>query len=249
MNLVDRLGLPVSALIFSLRAIFTNFKLFLWALVPWVGFILLFGGLVSAVGPYIAAADTLVQGFLEGFNSPGWISMVITSLVLVILWIVTITASSFFVYLLAQILLSPFLSFLVEQVMVFDNYPMEEKSLTEQIQLAFKMFGVSIIKLVIFTLVALILFVLSFSGVLAPVTVFAAYLMISFDLSDYCYESLGMGLRERLRFFFENIISYAPFAGILLLLSFIPGTMFFFLPLLIIASTKVTLDLKRRRYA
>jgi CysZ protein len=229
-------GFAIGALTLSrgLSLIFSSGRIRRWALVPF-----LLGLLVLVIG--MTFGITFLAGLLPSMAAMGvgwtgiaagsWLNGALYWLVLVLAWPVALLALFYFLFLLVRVVASPFYSFLAEVVLI-ENGTLTESSfrMGHWFRTSVRMFKVSLVKLVLFTLIGVLLFILSFLPGFGVITGYCFLLMAAFDAVDASFEALQMGFRDRIRYFRGNLSVFSGMAVTMGLVFLIPGLNFFLLP-------------------
>ncbi len=146
----------------------------------------------------------------------------------------------FIVYVTASVIAAPFYGWIAESVLREKNHPLpSDLKLLSMITFTLKMWRISLAKAVVFLFIALILFVLSFVPIINILASFATFLILALDAADYSLELKGFGLRQRIRFFIRNFSFFSGFALTLLIVSLVPGLIFFLLPSAVAGSAEL----------
>ena len=192
-----------SGILFWLRGwnhLLNNKSLLSIAIVPFVLVLFAAIGLAWLLGVLIPGwvlAFLSFTGLSEGF----W-SQILYYVLVVSSALVTVAASIYVVYFLLQILAIPFYSYMADRTLVAagkkssDNQPFRIWAAH-----TFRMFRVSLIKMLVMLPAALIFFVFSFVPLLNFFAIAGVLLILSSDCMDYSHEALGLGFRQRLQYY------------------------------------------------
>lgn len=208
-----------------------------------------------ALAPFVIGSAVLVWGLVWAFgNLGGWIaswtmtwSFVPPDLqaaaywaAAILLWPAFLVALFFCTYLFTKIVASPFHALLAERALIelneVEDRPFE---LMRWLRVSVRMFLVSILKTGIFATVGAALFVASFVPFLNVIAAFGFLLIVAFDSTDYAFEALQWGLRERVRFFRDHITYFFGFAAALGLVFFVPGFNFLLFPAAVVGGSEL----------
>lgn len=88
----------------------------------------------------------------------------------------------------------------------------------------------SVLKAALFFGIGTAIFIFSFVPLVNVVGLILALMIVAFDTMDYSFEAMGMGLRERLRYFFQHLPQWLGMASSLALTMLIPGLTLLILP-------------------
>lgn len=183
---------------------------------------------------------------LLGLASGGIASGALYVTLLLVTWPMAIFALLFALFLVSKLIAAPFYALLAERVLVETGLRRDTPfRLSEWIALSGRLFVIALIKIAIFTIVGLALFILSFIPGVGLFTAFGFLLMASFDIVDISLEALNMGLMERFRFFRDEFPAFVGLACMLGLVFLIPGLNFFLFPAAVAGSSGIL----RRRLA
>lgn len=188
-----------------------------------------FFGLHSLLLPYAPVLSAKIIGFLGGATVMSgflyWLAL------LVFVWPVLLFTLLYGLYLASRICAAPFFSLLAERVLI------EEKVLPDApfrifpwLGASVRMFVVSLGKALVFTVLGAVLFFLSFIPVVNIFSSIGFLLIVAFDMTDYSFEALQLGLRRRFALFKSHFAVFLGFALALGLVFLIPGLSFFLFP-------------------
>ncbi len=157
---------------------------------------------------------------------------------LILLWLakfffksLTVILVVIFSYIFLQVLYIPFYSFIAERVLKKEfGIELANESWSAFLLYTVQMIKTGVLKSIIFLLVAILCFALSFIPPLGFLPLYFGLLVIAYDAFDYSLEILSFKLRERLDFIKKETFLINGHTFALGLLSLIPGLMFLFLP-------------------
>ncbi|MCM2280500.1 MAG: EI24 domain-containing protein [Bdellovibrionaceae bacterium] len=226
----------------GLKALARTRRLWPYALAPFViGAALLGVGLSWAftnLGPWINGWATGAAVVPEALRST------VYWLVVILLWPVCLVAIFYGVFIATKILAAPFHALLAERaLMEFDALQDRPFQFGPWVRVSVRMLRVSIVKALLFAVLGLFLFAVSFVPVLNVFAAFGFLLIVAFDSTDYSFEALQMGFRDRLGFFRRHFFYFCGLAASLGLVFFIPGFNFFLFPAAVVGGS----DLVSRR--
>lgn len=107
-----------------------------------------------------------------------------------------------------------------------------------------RMILVSLQKLVIYFVVAMVLFLISFFPVVAPIALYCSFMLLAFDAIDYSLELKAMSLRERIHYCIRHWIPLSGLAICLMGLAGVPILNILFLPVAVISASVLFTKLK-----
>ncbi len=149
----------------------------------------------------------------------------------IVLWLGFIVFAVYFTFIISTVVASPFHSLMVEKYLVGEGLlNIENRSFSQSMKTLIYMFFTSIKKAVIFVILGIILFALSFVPILNIPAAFCAFLIISFDCFDYSFETLEWPLKKRIDFIKQNRFYFFGHGIFLSLTSVIPGLTIVLLP-------------------
>jgi len=177
----------------------------------------------------------------------------LTSFAAVLYWVlvlislpVGVFALLFVLFLVSQLIAAPFYAILAERVLVETGMKADQTFRPGAWLLTnLRLFGVALVKVSIFAVLGGALFLFSLIPGLGLFAAFGLLMMTAYDIADVSFEALEMGLRERFRFFRDEIAAFAGLAAGLGLVFMIPGLNFFLFPAAI-AGTSAILARARR---
>lgn len=134
-------------------------------------------------------------------------------------------------YVFLQILYIPFYSFIAERVLKKKfNIELKNQNVAAFLSYTLRMLKVGLLKSLLFLIIALLCFALSFIPPLGFLPLYFGLFVIAYDAFDYSLEILDLSLSERLDFIKKEIFMINGHTLILGLLSFLPGVIFLMLP-------------------
>lgn len=202
---------------------------------PWLLGLLIVSSVLIAVFPLLPDWSSALIDYSSSHMSflveGGTFTKVLSWTILIFLFLFLVGAGFILFYCLYILLCAPFYSLLVESVLKQQGkLPQKSFSFPHWLGLTLKMFSVSLVKALIFGLIALFGFFLSFVPGLNLIVPVLAALIFAFDSMDYSFETLGYGLRQRFSYFSRNkdqLLLMSLSMGLTLLL---PGLTFLALP-------------------
>lgn len=154
----------------------------------------------------------------------------------------------FFVFIVVSILAIPICQKISEKVFLHKKETYKQnKDLSSSVKSFFKMLKASLMKILVLIALSIFIFISSFIPFLYPVALLFTFLIVTWDSMDYSFELHDLSFGERLSLFKNNLgafISFSIFVGILL---FIPFVQLVVLPVAVIGSTCLYINLKNNR--
>ena len=144
----------------------------------------------------------------------------------------------YFVYMISQIIASPFYSVITEKTLTHYGLIKGVKTLRQQIAVAWRMFFASMLRGALFMGIGVLLFVLSFIPVLNFIAAFIVFLILALDSADFSFETMEFPLAKRWTFFKENFIEFVGMGTFVGLTAVIPGLILFVMPLAVLGTTE-----------
>jgi uncharacterized protein involved in cysteine biosynthesis len=189
--------------------------------------------------------------FIVNFVAPaatGVWATTIYILTLILIWPASLFFLLYGLFVVNKVIAAPFLALLAEYHLIEAGVLADRPfHLRHWLAVGAKMFFVSLIKSIVFTILGVFLFFVSFIPVLNVVAVSGALLIVAFDLSDYAFEALQMGFRERIRFFLANLSTFSGIATAMGLVFFVPGLNVFSFPACVAGATDVVRRILREQ--
>ena len=140
--------------------------------------------------------------------------------------LLTFVMSIYTIYILQSLIAIPFYSLLAERTLE----SMQKRPKGGGWGRALAMLKSGAVKSIALLLLGPLLFVLSFVPVLNLLAVSAAMLLLAFDSMDYSFETLGWGLRQRLRYLRREWVQWSGMAAGLALTLLLPGLTLLVIP-------------------
>jgi len=242
MKTLKRAGQGFTFLILGWRFLSAHPGLRKWTLIPlFVDLMLLLVGWslgVSQVPVWVAQSLGIFVTPAAGL----WFSLLYYPLLILfgigflVLWL-------YLVFILASLVAAPFNAILAEKCLI-------QLGITPAnggpLKLFFKMLRASLVKTVLFLIIGVFLFFLSFIPIINIFSIFGALLIMAFDCADYSFEVTGLGLRQRMSRWRGNLPEFAGMAGGLSLTLFVPGLTLLLLPVAVVGSAVVLVDAEKR---
>jgi CysZ protein len=192
----------------------------LWTLVPSIGL-----DVVAWISP----------------TASGWALVALKTLVLLLLWPAILFALIYSLLIITKIVGVPFHTLLAEKVLATEGLlTLPSRGFLGSLRLSAHMFWVSILKLCVFAVAGVALFLCSLFPVLNLIAAFGGLLLVAFDLCDYAFEAMAMGFSERARFFRKNLMAFAGLAAALGFVFMIPGLNLLMFPAAVAGASDLT---------
>lgn len=220
-------------------------------LVPWLLFPYLIAVALLGLGVYFGSefiSPIVHKAMLFTFASAeGIFYQLLYYPLLIIFWLVFIVLYFYVVYVLTSVVASPFYAIVAEKTLRHLK-AIEERpfSLRQTLGVSLRMFGVSLVRGSLLLFIGVFLFVVSFVPALNLLAGYAVFVLLAFDSMDYAFEASAYGLRQRLRFFRDNLPEFLGMGGFVALTSFIPGLILMVMPLAVVGSAELLSQIKER---
>lgn len=231
----ERLLLGLMIPYHGLQTLFKSRQILLYAVIPFLLGLIFLGLGIGFSGQYFKPwfDEFLQASWLQGDSF--W-QVMIQWLFQLFFWILVVFVNFFMSYLVIILVGGPFYTLLAEKVIL--SYEPTFKT-----QLGWKdslrMVGIALLKILVFLVLGLICFVISWLPVLNILAALVIFLTVIYDCFDYTFEVAGLGLRQR----WQTIQSFFPemlgAVGALFLLSLVPGLFFLLLPAFIAGAAKL----------
>ncbi len=240
-NQVSEFALGFTAPFLGVQLIASNRRIMKWAFVPFfVGLVVVILGAFFGLSFLAGLLPVLVTNLLAliGLTAGATLFTVTFWLTLLLAWPMALFALFYLLFMIARLIGAPFLALLAERVLIERGYLGEKPfEMRGWIALSLRMFGVSLMKLIVFGLLGVLLFLLSLIPGLGLVTGFGFLLLIAFDAADSAFETFEMNFGERISFARRHLTLFCGLAAALGLAFLIPGLNFVLLPAAIAGAT------------
>lgn len=191
------------------------------AVVPMLLSILLFiSGFIWGIGHLGILAQEAAL-FLLPASVESWSQWLMYPLIL-LFGVVYLVLLIYCTYILGLLISAPFMGFMAERIL-------KERGIKADVSF-FSMLKVALLKVTLFGLLGLGLFICSFIPGLNLVSSFGAFLILAFDSMDYSFEAHGLTLSSRMRFFRRRLPLFLGMASALGLTLLVPGLTLLVLP-------------------
>ncbi|MCB0420711.1 MAG: EI24 domain-containing protein [Bdellovibrionales bacterium] len=237
-NVMNQYSKGLFHIISGIKLIMRSPKLMAFSVIPFlIDLLLLYIGFSWGWGEIAGKADLIVAKVFD----PGTIWYSVLYYPLWILFTATfVLLLVYSVFLVATVVAAPFNALLAEEALKYLNKLEDRKfKLNRWVQMTTKMMIVALMKAVIFAIVGLVLFVMSFIPGLNLVAAFLACLIIAFDNIDYSLEIYELSLKQRFEFYRQNITEFSGAASFLALTVLIPGLTLLLLPAAVVGSAEM----------
>ncbi len=186
-----------------------------------------------------------VGSALSFLNEGAWYFFIYYPL-LALAWVSFLVFIIYLTFILSTIIAAPFNVILSEKVLLIEGVITEDSAtLRSWWALTVKMLRASLIKAFVFTVLALVLFVLAFIPVINVVASFVVFLIMSFDCFDYAFESARMTFSQRVQFFIKHLSVACGMATSLMITLLLPGLTILVLPLGVAGASFIFAELKK----
>lgn len=245
MSKIDRFFIGFTAFLKGIHLVFGNSKLRKLAILPsLISFMVLILGISfgwSYIPEFMSWLTTkLSSGFWGEF----------------LLWLITIVmAFIYFVFclvfliIIANIVNIPFLALIAEATLIHEDSELHRvDGFSQWIRFNGFMIGLGMIKAAIFIVLGVFLFLFSFIPVISAFAAFFGFVLVAYDCCDYSLELKNYSLKQRFKFFKENIFQLSGFATAIGFTFFIPGVNFFILPSLVAGGAWLVNQINKSKY-
>jgi uncharacterized protein involved in cysteine biosynthesis len=227
----------------GLRVLSQSKKLLLLSLIPMlIGLIFVFVGFFLA-SEYISPLLESWLDFNKNQEEPLLWFKVLSRILILISWIFIGLFNFFFAYLCILIFASPFYAILVEAIFKCENNNQQKQI---SLGLSLKLILIGMLKVILFALIGLVCFIVSFIPPVNFFVPFIIYLLIAFDCMDYAFEFETFNLRERFHFFINHIFFFLGLGSAVFLTSLISGAFFILMPIFICGATKMYIQFQAK---
>lgn len=229
----------------GMRLLRTHKALLPFAVIPFlidiVGFVVGVSLGASYLSQWTTAMLATVGTYITGF----WYDLLYYPL-LFLLWIVFLILLGYFIFIVGSLIAAPFHSLLAERaLMKFGALQSRPFKLREWLSTTLRMLMISLVKAVVFALVGLFVFILSFFPVVNLVGSFIACLIVAFDTMDYSFEMKEWNFKTRLAFFRSEFPRFSGMALVLGLTLMIPGFTLLCYPMAVVGAASQLAQSKR----
>lgn len=205
---------------------------------------LIFAGLLFFAGNFFSIS--YLSKFIDNtlvFMSSFWVYPLLAGLLKATLWFSFSILLLYVVFSIFTVIASPFHLFLVESFCKKKNSSVAtEVTVKKKIQLFFFLLQVSIKRVVFFSILGLLFFVLSFFPVISIFSNFAMMWIIALDSMDYVMELKALPLLSRLKFSFTFFPFFLGLSSFLSLSFIIPGILLVAFPFIVLGATEYFMD-------
>lgn len=136
------------------------------------------------------------------------------------------------VFVISKVIVVPFNSYIAEKVLkhyeVIKEQPLH---LNIWIRRTLRMMLVTIVQMLFFTILGVLLFVLSFIPVVNILVIYVGFIIVAFDCADYAMEMAELGFKDRIALFKRRWPEFCGFAAVMGLTFLVPFLNFFLLPI------------------
>lgn len=233
---LKRFGHGSSLVVRGWRLLKSENDLWLWISIPWLIdlVILIFGwtkGLSLIKGLTESALARWVDQGNWFFDLLYYPILVVLGFGFLIVWLLLVVA-------VATIVAAPFNALLAEKALQRQGVStVNTTSISMWLKHAFRMFGVTLGKAIIFALAGLTLFFASFVPGLNIITAYLSMCLFATDVFDYGHEARGLSLKQRVNYFNQVRPEIFGLGATLSLTSLIPGLTLLALPVAVLGAT------------
>lgn len=193
---------------------------------------------VQMISGWVASALAFVE-------TGGWFFSIIYYPLFILAWVVYGVLALYLVFAISSVVASPFNAFMAEKILKQNGLIKDDKfSFLSWAALTLKMLLTSLVKAVVFALLGICIFIVSFIPGLNLASSFGIFLIFAFDSFDYAFEVRGWKLSERMNYFKRNFPSAVGMATMFALTIFIPGLTILVLPLAVVGATDLMCELE-----
>jgi CysZ protein len=197
--------------------------LWVFALIPFIIDLLVFGLGVFWGSSFLGAWVATALGWALSPAAGIWYQMLYYPL-LAVFWLVFLVLLGYLVFLLGAVVAAPFHSLLAERtLMKLGALQSRPFYFGEWIRGGLRMLMASLVKLVVFSLLGVFIFVASFIPGVNLLGSFMASLIVAFDSMDYSFEVKEWNFRRRVDFFRKEFPLFAGMGLSLGLTLLVPG--------------------------
>lgn len=212
------------------KDIFSIPGLLAWAIIPFIiDLLILIFGFHWGKGQIPGWRDK-VMGLV--FSDPsGWIYTLLSPVLSLLFWMAFIGVLLYGTFLLATIVASPFNAIIAEKTL--SHYGFLQNSpfnWAQWVTVSLRMFLISLIRVIVFAIIGVVLFILSFIPLLNLLASFVTFLIIAFDCMDYSFEVKQMSLSQRFKYFKNHLPEFCGMATMLGFSLLVPGLTLLLLP-------------------
>lgn len=214
-----------------------------WFYFPLLIDVLLF---ISFIGYGIGNIYQWVSSALSFIPTGSWWFDIVYYPLYLVAWLAFVAIGLYLVFILSAVIAAPFNALVAEELLEkYGLIKLDRYDFKGKLRLTLRMFKISLIKAIVFALIAILVLIMAFIPGLNLLAGFLAFLIIAFDCFDYSFEVMGMGFGERIEFFRNHLITFAGMAVSLMLTLIIPGLTLLVLPLGVVGAAALFRDLKR----
>ena len=230
-----------AAPVYGVRLLLKHSKLRALAIIPLIISVAL-GAVLTVFGLYLLATNlgsiSSELGNFLGFDREGYTVVLLN----VFLWPIALLLLGAAIYMSIRLVASPFYTLLAERTLVeLGSRQAASFSLRDAhtwLYISLRMFMVSLLKALLFTVASVILFVFSFIPVLNIIATFGFMQMLAFDISDYAFEAMEWPWSRRWAHFRSHAMTYTGLACGLGITMLIPGVNLILLPAAVVGASE-----------
>lgn len=217
----------------GLKFVFSGPKVWWLTIIPVVvTTALMIYGLTYGLSQFVGFLDATIASYV----SSAWIKWTLVFLGYLVYFVLLI----FLILIVSRIVLVPFNSAIAEKILKHMGVLKSENIVfSAWVRKSLRLLWISLVQVVFFSVVAIILFLLSFIPVLQLASVAAGLLVVAFDCSDYALELADLGFRQKMGLFKRRLPEFAGLGTMVGLTFTVPLLNFFFLPIAVIGATRL----------
>ncbi len=218
------------------RIILSSPKNMIYSVIPFlIGFLIVGLGYFAAseyLNPWVGSW-TENSAFLRDWDI---LKSILDVFLIIVGWILVSLLNFLAGYLCIIIFAGPFYALMVENIFKLE---LPDKKPRSDFRLIVGMFFIGILKALLFLLVGIFCFLLTFVPVVNLLAPLILTLTVAFDCADYAFEVDFLKLRQRFAFFRQNFWNFFGLSLAILATGLLPGSFFILLPVFICGATKM----------
>lgn len=185
------------------------------------------------------ATEKIGAFFTNSVDPSSWLNWLQTP-ILILVGFVTILLWTFIFQSIAALILSPFYSFLIERVLTLQGFKgFENLSLWARLLLSVRILKASLLKSVLFLVMGIVLFILSFVPALNMVALYLGMCLLAADNFDLVYEAKGLNFSKRMKGLWKKRLNVMGLGLFYFICSFIPGLNLILTSFVVIGATLI----------
>lgn len=228
-----KFSLGLRTLLCGIKEIFSDFKVFIYSLIPMLITCVMVYFLVQYGWDWSSEwAKTLIESYVPDIiQRTSWAKKAIYWIVNGTFKILMILALTYISFVFIQLISIPFYTLICERILYKRGvYPQRPFRFATWFRQTVRLFIISLIRMGIFLTISIVMFIISFIPGLQLIAAFYSALVIAFDGIDYTLEIYEMSLGRRIGIYFDQFSYFAAVGLTLLPFLFIPGLILLLLP-------------------